>query len=57
MTDERRSDLPSVPTADQLERFAKLSVEQRFHWLVDMIALCHDLAPADVRAGWRERER
>ncbi len=45
--------LVSRPTREQVENFARLSVEQRFNWLMDMLALCHDLTPPDVREGWR----
>jgi hypothetical protein len=47
--------LVSEPTADQIERFRKLSVEQRFHWLVDTLALCFELATPQARAQWRKQ--
>jgi len=45
--------LVSRPTREQVENFARLSVEQRFNWLMDMLALCHDLTPPEVRERWR----
>ncbi len=35
----------------------KLSAEERFHWLVDTLALCYELATPEVRAQWREHKR
>ena len=48
--------LASSPDADQLRRFALLTPEQRFQWLVDMLALCHDLATPEARASWRRHK-
>ncbi len=45
--------LASEPDADQLRRFALLTPEERFHWLVDMLALCHELATPEARESWR----
>lgn len=56
MTDRPRPELVSRPTQDQIERFSKLTVEQRFQWLVDTLALCFDLAPPEARAAWREHK-
>jgi hypothetical protein len=53
MTDPKVNMLASTPTPDQIERFAKLTYEQRFHWLVDTLALCHELATPETRASWR----
>ncbi len=46
----------SVPTPDQIERFAKLTVEERFRWLVDTLALCHELATPETREQWRKHK-
>ena len=54
MTDGTRTSLASRPSTDQIARFAQLTPEERFHWLVDMLAICHELATADVRESWRK---
>lgn len=46
--------LVSHPTSEQLAAFAQLTEEQRFNWLMDMLALCYDLTPPELRARWRE---
>jgi hypothetical protein len=52
MTDPARPDLVSRPTPDQIERFSKLTAEQRFQWLVDTLALCFELAtPRHAQRG------
>jgi len=56
MTDGARASLWSRPTDDQLARFARLTAEERFHWLVDMLALCHELATPEVRESWRKHK-
>jgi hypothetical protein len=56
MTESSRPLGANGPTADQIDRFAKLTVEQRFHWLVDMLAVCYELTPPEARALWRERD-
>lgn len=48
--------LASRPTPEQLERFAKLSAEERFNWFADMLALCFELSPPEVRERWREHK-
>ena len=53
MSDREHAPLVSAPTADQIERFARLTPEERFRWLVDLLALCHELATPEVRASWR----
>ena len=45
--------LVSRPTRDQIDAFAKLTAEQRFNWLMDMLALCYDLTPPELREHWR----
>lgn len=56
MPETPRAALISVPTANQIERFAKLSVEERFQWLVDALSLCHELATEETRAAWRKHK-
>jgi len=56
MTESRRSSLESKPTADQIERFAQLTAEQRFFWLVDMLSFCHELATPEARELWRKHK-
>jgi len=56
MADKVPAPLVSTPDADQIGRFAQLTPEQRFHWLVDMLALCHDLATPEARASWRKHK-
>jgi len=56
MSESPRPTLVAQPTADQIERFSKLTVEQRFHWLVDTLALCFDLATPEARAQWRKHK-
>jgi hypothetical protein len=46
----------SRPTPDQIERFSKLTAEQRFQWLVDTLALCFELATPEARAAWRKHK-
>jgi len=46
----------SVPTPDQIARFSKLTAEERFRWLVDTLALCHELATPAARAQWRKHK-
>ncbi len=57
MTEPARQALVSEPSADQVERFSKLTAEERFHWLTDMLALCYELATPEARASWRESKR
>lgn len=56
MTDERRPSLAVRPSPDQIARFALLTPEQRFYWLVDTIALCFDLATPEARQSWRNHK-
>jgi hypothetical protein len=53
MTERARPALASRPTDEQIARFAKLSAEERFRWLVDTMALCYELATPDARERWR----
>lgn len=55
MTERTRDALVTRPTADQIARFSKLTPEQRFQWLVDMLALCYELATPEARERWRKR--
>lgn len=48
--------LSSTPTADQIARFAQLTPEERFRWLVDVLALCYELATPEVRASWHKHK-
>ncbi|HEY8924084.1 MAG TPA: hypothetical protein VIU64_06860, partial [Polyangia bacterium] len=48
--------LASRPTADQIARFARLTPEERFHWLVDLLALCYELATPEARASWHQQK-
>lgn len=48
--------LVSQPDADQMRRFAQLTAEERFHWLVDLIAVCHELATPEARESWRKHK-
>lgn len=43
----------SRPTQTQLAAFAKLTVEQRYNWLMDMLELCYALTPPELRQRWR----
>jgi len=57
-SDPRPPSLAARPTAEQLERFSRLTVEERSRWLVDYLAVCHELAGPEARERWREhRER
>jgi hypothetical protein len=56
MTERVRAQLASRPTAEQIARFSKLTAEQRFQWLVDTLALCHELATPEARARWRDHK-
>ncbi len=56
MSEAALSALTSRPTADQIERFAKLTAEERFQWLVDTLSLCHELATEETRAAWRRHK-
>ena len=56
MSEKVTAHLASRPDADQLGRFAQLTVEERFHWLVDLLALCHELTPPEVRESWRKHK-
>jgi hypothetical protein len=56
MTELKRASLASRPTPEQMERFSKLSHEERFYWLVDTLALCHALSTPEVRRRWREHK-
>jgi hypothetical protein len=56
MTDPSRPELVSRPTPDQIERFSKLTAEQRFQWLVDTLALCFELSTPETRAAWRKHK-
>ncbi len=47
------TDLVSRPTREQQEAFALLSVEARFQWLTDLLAVCYELTPGHLRARWR----
>jgi hypothetical protein len=51
------TDLVSRPTREQLEAFEQLSVEARFQWLTDMLALCYELTPEELRVRWRRGGR
>ena len=35
---------------------AQLTPEERFRWLVDLLALCYELATPEVRASWHEHK-
>ena len=52
MPESEHTHLASTPTADQIERFSRLTPEERFRWLVDLLALCHELATPEARASW-----
>ncbi len=56
MNEPQRTTLASRPTTEQIERFAKLSYEERFQWLVDTLALCYELSPSETQASWREHK-
>jgi hypothetical protein len=57
MSDPPEASLETRPTAEQIERFSRLSPEERFHWLMDMLALCYELATPEARASWAEHKR
>jgi hypothetical protein len=46
--------LVSRPTKEQVEAFAKLTAEERFNWLMDLLALCFELTPPEIRDRWRQ---
>ena len=56
MPERLHASLSSTPTADQIERFSQLTPEERFRWLVDLLAVCYDLATPEVRASWHEHK-
>ena len=56
MPERVHAHLSSTPTADQLARFAQLTPEERFRWLVDLLAVCYELATPDVRASWQKHK-
>lgn len=56
MTEKAAVPIASVPDPDQVRRFAQLTAEQRFHWLTDLLALCHELATPEVRESWRKHK-
>jgi hypothetical protein len=45
-----------VPTPEQMQRFRTLSVEERFHWLVDTLRVCYEMSPPEVHAQWRKHK-
>lgn len=56
MPENLRAHLSSTPTADQIARFGQLTPEERFRWLVDLLALCYELATPEVRVSWYEHK-
>lgn len=56
MTDEELEKLTHAPSREQIERFQKLTPEQRYHWWTDMLLLLHELATPEVRAAWRRHK-
>jgi len=56
MTDPSQASLVSVPTPEQMQRFRTLSVEERFHWLVDTLRVCYEMSPPEVHAQWRKHK-
>ena len=56
MNDRTRPSLASRPTPDQLERFRRLTPEQRLHWALDTLVLCHELATPEAKARWRKHK-
>lgn len=56
MTEKVTAPLVSKPDADQISRFSQLTPEQRFHWLTDLLALCHELATPEARESWRKHK-
>jgi hypothetical protein len=56
MAESVQAHLSSAPTPDQLARFALLTPEERFRWLVDLLAVCYELATPEVRASWHEHK-
>ena len=53
MIETARAPLVTRPTPEQIEGFSKLSYEERFYWLVDILALWHQLSTPEVRRRWR----
>jgi thiamine pyrophosphate-dependent acetolactate synthase large subunit-like protein len=52
--DELRPEKPaSYPTDDQIARFARLTAEERFLWLVGMQRMLWEAATPEARANWR----
>jgi hypothetical protein len=56
MSERARGSRASRPTADQVARFRKLTPEQRLHWLLDTLVLCHELATPEAKAQWRKHK-
>jgi hypothetical protein len=56
MVERGATSLASRPTAEQIARFSKLTTEERFRWLVDTLAVCHELATPETRRQWRKHK-
>ena len=56
MSSTPRRSLASRPTADQVERFRRLTPEQRLQWALDTLVLCYELATPEARAKWHEHK-
>jgi hypothetical protein len=39
-----------------VERFRRLTPEQRLHWALDTLVLCHELATPEAKAQWRKHK-
>jgi len=52
MSERAQRSLVSRPTPDQLERFRRLTPEQRLQWALDTLVLCHELATPETKAQW-----
>lgn len=45
--------LVASPTREQVARFAKLTMEQRYLWWSDMLLALWEMTPPESRAAWR----
>lgn len=48
-----RRHLVASPSPEQVTRFARLSVEQRYLWWSDMLLALFEMTPPEARVAWR----
>lgn len=56
MSERAQGSLVSRPTPDQVERFRRLTPEQRLQWALDTLVLCHELATPEAKDRWRKHK-